>query len=504
MASRHAAALLIAALLLASETARAQEGDHAGCAALVGIVSRELIERPLALTNGAGRMHQVVSTRSSKAQAYYDQGIAYLSSYVWVEAARSFHEALRLDTNLAMAHLGLAKVFENTDAVDDARAQLDKAEGLAANPNAVTEKEASWIRLGREQLDAIYAPESEQPERLKNYRAAIDVLIALDPSDPHAWVLRGNAEEPGAWGRGQAGGVASIAFYEAALRRDPKHLGAHHFLAHSYENIGQHATAAEYARLYAAEASGVAHAQHMLGHVLPRLGKWREARDQFVKANAIEEAYYRREKVAPEEDWHHGHNLDLLGAVYLRLGDDKNAESTLRGAFELKERGPVAGTYGGPYVQYLLLRGRNEEALTAAQEIEARPTDIARLIGTALGGEALLGLGRTDEARQQLARADELKTQVEKRLANTRYSRYLPVVTVQYVEILRGRILLRGNRPQEGDEILLAMADEVGRNPRLDAWSSGMLRVDRAVADADRLGRPDLAAQLREKTKGLR
>lgn len=42
--------------------------------------SKEVMERPVGLTKGAGRMHQKVSTTSAEAQAYYDQGVAYLHS----------------------------------------------------------------------------------------------------------------------------------------------------------------------------------------------------------------------------------------------------------------------------------------------------------------------------------------------------------------------------------------------------------------------------------------
>lgn len=503
MSTRRAPVLVLGLVLVAARAAAQGDAHPPGCLALAGNVSRELTERPIGLKPGAGRLHQPVTTRSPEAQAYYDQGIAYLASYDWIDAARSFNQALRLDPRLAMAELGLARAFLGAEAMEDTNGHLTKAEALAA-AGEVSEKEAFWIRLGRQQFEAIQAPEAEQAERLQSYRAALDALVALDPSDAHAWVLRGNAEEPGVWGRGQAGGIGSIAFYEAALRRDDKHLGAHHFLAHSYENVGQYATAAQYARLYAAEAPGVGHAQHMLGHVLPRLGKWTEARDQFLEADALERAYMREEHVAPEEDWHHGHNLHLLAAVYLHLGENEKAERAFREAYDLQERGPLAGAYGGPYVQYLLLRGRNQEALDAALELQKRPSDVAALVGGALAGEALLGLGRTEEARRQLAATTELKAKVEAKLADTRYARFLPVVSAQYVEILRGRLLLRSDHPEEGDAVMLAIADEVGGNPRLDAWASGVLRVDRGIADAERLGRKDLAAQMKERTKSIR
>ncbi|MBI3302895.1 MAG: hypothetical protein HYZ72_12590, partial [Deltaproteobacteria bacterium] len=252
--------LFVVFFLGQSAPALAQDTGHPGHTALAGSVSRELMERPVSLTEAAGRLHQKVSTDSAEAQAYYDQGFAYLASYVWVEAARAFHEALRRDPELAMAHLGLAKAYAGADALDDVRRHLQKATELAAT-GKVTPKEAKWIALGVQQMEAIHAPAQERAAQHLAYKQAIDALIAMDPDDPHAWVLRGNAEEAGAWGRGQAGGVGSIAYYEAALRRDPENLAAHHFLVHSYENIGRHATAAEHGRAYAAAAAGVPHAQ---------------------------------------------------------------------------------------------------------------------------------------------------------------------------------------------------------------------------------------------------
>jgi hypothetical protein len=49
-------------------------------------------------------LHQKVTTPSAKAPAFYEQGLNYFSSYVWIEAARSFHQALRLDSTLAAAY----------------------------------------------------------------------------------------------------------------------------------------------------------------------------------------------------------------------------------------------------------------------------------------------------------------------------------------------------------------------------------------------------------------
>src|SRR6266550_5931844 len=85
----------------------AQEDPHA-MHMNVGWVPREILERPVTLREGIGTIHEAVTTSSKEAQAFYDQGLAYLHSYVWIEAARSFNEALRLDPKLAIAHAALS------------------------------------------------------------------------------------------------------------------------------------------------------------------------------------------------------------------------------------------------------------------------------------------------------------------------------------------------------------------------------------------------------------
>ena len=93
---------------------------------------QELVNRPVPLRKGIGSAHDGVSTTSKPAQAFYDQGLAYLHSYVWLEAARSFNQALRADPKLAMAHLGLTIAYTELNAPAAARAALDRAKALAS------------------------------------------------------------------------------------------------------------------------------------------------------------------------------------------------------------------------------------------------------------------------------------------------------------------------------------------------------------------------------------
>ncbi|HEY7426912.1 MAG TPA: hypothetical protein VH682_21935 [Gemmataceae bacterium] len=53
-----------------------------------------------------------ISTTSPKCQAYFDQGLGYFYSYVWMEAARSFETALQYDPECPMAWWGLSRALE--------------------------------------------------------------------------------------------------------------------------------------------------------------------------------------------------------------------------------------------------------------------------------------------------------------------------------------------------------------------------------------------------------
>lgn len=77
----------------------------------VAAVPDELVARPVTIRRDIGQAHDGVSTTSAQAQAFYDQGLAYLHSHVWIEAARSFNQALRLDPSLAMGHLGMTVTY---------------------------------------------------------------------------------------------------------------------------------------------------------------------------------------------------------------------------------------------------------------------------------------------------------------------------------------------------------------------------------------------------------
>jgi len=500
---RLLAAGLLALLAFPASAADANPSlSHAGCASPGDPVEPALLERPIGMRRDVGHVHQAITSTSTspRTQEFYDQGLTLLHHYVWVDAARSFHEALRADPECAMCWMGLARAEQGAERGEATHAAIANAQRLA--PKA-TPRERAFIALRAQQIEAQDAIGKDQGERHQKYRDALDAALASYPDDAELWILRGNAEEPGPWGRGQFGGAASIAFYETALVRSPGHLGAHHYLVHSFENIAHPAEAAEHGRIYADSSPGVAHAQHMLGHVLPRLGRWEEALVQFRKADAIEEAYAESLRLRPGDDWHHLHNLQLLGYTCLRLGRLDEAEAAFRRAFDTPARLPYRGTPQASLAEYYLLRGRLDEALAVSRALQAPTrTPAANAVAAVVEGETLLAMGRTDDARACAARSKTLLETAQAELAAFQ-ARYLDIFVRPYIDQLDTEIALRGDSPAAAEASILAVADALSANPRFDAWGEGLFRLQRIAADARRAGRTQLAADIEARMKRI-
>ena len=131
---------LVFGFLAAAASGAPQDDPHAACAG-AGWVPREVLERPVALRPGTGNAHESVTTRSVEAQAFYDQGLNYLHGYVWIEAGRSFRQALRLDPAWPWLWLGLSRVYSGLDdpqAAGQAQAQAEvlSCRGADGRPGA--------------------------------------------------------------------------------------------------------------------------------------------------------------------------------------------------------------------------------------------------------------------------------------------------------------------------------------------------------------------------------
>ena len=322
------------------------------------------------------------------------------------------------------------------------------------------------------------------------YKKAIDDALAIDIGDVELWLVRGNAEEASAAGRGQRGGPASTAFYREALRLAPDNAAAHHYLTHSYETVGQIPLALEHGEAFARLAPAVPHAHHMWGHDLRRVGRMDEAIAAFRRTDELEKAYYAAEGIAPELDWHHVHNLDLLATSYQHKGQMRRAEDVMREAMALPPTSDYLEFNQKLLTMYLLGRERWDDALESARRLESGKWNATRAVGAALAGNALAARGRVAEARAALERA-------ERELANVpALGAGLTVTRAQvqpWIEVLRGELLLREGRRDEAERLLEDVARTLRSLPGPDAWIQALFRLEAIARMARDVGDWELA-----------
>jgi tetratricopeptide (TPR) repeat protein len=478
--------VVIAVVLgLVAGFARAQDDPHAGCTASPSYVPAGLLDRPLPLRKGVGNSHEAITTASKEAQAFYDQGLNYLESYVWIEASRSFHQALRIDPKCAMAYLGLSYVQTGLDNADGATHYLTIAKELASG---VSDRERKRIEIREKQIAAI--DDLQDAALFLAYKKCIDDALATNLGDVELWILRGNAEEANATGRGQRGGASSVAFYQQVLSLVPDHATAHHYLVHSYETIGHIDEALAHGKEYARLAPAIPHAAHMWAHDLRRVGRVDDAIAQFKKADRLENAYYAAEKIDPALDWHHSHNLDLLASCYEHKGQMKLAEETFRASATLKPVSAYRAFNMRELPAFLIHRGRYDEALAAARGLTTTDFPQSRCVGHALAGQALIAMGRDDDAKAELAQAQTELEQVPKVAKGIDPARS---VVEPWVDGLRGEILLHSRQFDEGDAVLKDVVKRLRATPGPDAWSQGLFRLELMARSAMDAGDWELA-----------
>ena len=435
-----------------------------------------LAQRPVAIRTGIGSAHDASGSTAKEAQAFYDQGLAYLHSYVWLEAARSFNQALRLDARLALAQLGLTIAYTELNAAPAARAALARAQALAQ-----TEHDRRHVAARALQMAAEAAP--ADAAKLAAYRAALDAALTAFPSDEELWLQRGQAESSDPAERGQGSVAGSVRYYEKALALAPAHFAGHHYLTHAFENTGRMQEALTHGATYAKMAPDVPHARHMDGHNLRRAGRIDEAIAAFAAADALETAYFAAEQIPVEYDWHYQHNLDLLATSYQYVGRMKKAEELFTRSFAIASTLLVQEFNKREWPEFLLARGRAQEALAAANRMAAHASPVVSAAGHVEAGRARLALGQFKQA------ADEGNTA----LRLMRGTEGAGIVATP-LQAFQGEFLLRTGKKDQGRPMLEDVVRKARALPGPDAWTQTLFTIEAIARAAREVGDWDFAA----------
>lgn len=271
--------------------------------------------RPAFLFDGAGSVHFPVTTRSEEAQKFFDQGLALMHSFWFYEADRSFARAAELDPECAMAQWGIAM-----SGVNDARrdAAVKRAGELSAN---ATEHERLYIAA----VEARYKGERTSVQNngflgaTDAYRRALRRIVSFYPDDMEAKLFLALASMEGYErdGTPRPGTIEAIALCQVVLSKNPRHLGAHHYLIHAFEAGKRPQDGAPHADIYPSLAPKVGHAVHMPGHIYVHVDRWDDAAHAFENSAEVDRVYMREQnEISDHAAGPYGHNVHFLTMVY--------------------------------------------------------------------------------------------------------------------------------------------------------------------------------------------
>jgi len=314
------------------------------------IVSPSAPAATAGLMDGMGKVDFPITTSSKDAQAFFNQGVAQLYGFWFVEAERSFLEAARLDPNAAMAYWGIAMAAPGTF-LPAYQLALTPNPGLPAlSPNSPESRARAAIVkaqafrdsvTGRERL-YLEAAAARHNAGLRDpdaaYIAIMRRLVESFPADPEAKSILALALENGydrATKSPKPGTDESLTLLRQVLAKDPNHAGANHFLIHALEGGKDLRSALPAANRYAGLANNIPHVLHMPGHVYAQIGMFDDAVNAFMAADAKEREYMSADPRYSKLSY--VHNEILLLHVLGLAGRYRDAMSRIAGLMPAKE-----------------------------------------------------------------------------------------------------------------------------------------------------------------------
>jgi hypothetical protein len=356
---------------------------------------------PPALMKAAlGDYHRQVSTESTEAQDYFDQGVQMMYAFAKGEAPASFEEATRRDPACAACWWGVAWSYgaylngpmRSSDA-PPAFAAIQRAKALA--PSSASPVEAALI----DAMALRYEPEHDADRRVvldTLYADAMAGVASQFPGDLEAGFLYAEALmllEPrrGRWSIDDPDVVRIHQELERILEADITHPGACHLYIHATESTTEPGKASACAEYLGDAIPGASHINHMPSHTWNRVGRWGDA----VRSNI--QAWHSDQKAAFNQGFaiYPSHNLHML--VFAASMDGQGAVAVQAG----KDYAKIV--QGGNFYEVLaLLRFGRFEDLLAMEDTPQKPLfkglwDFGR-------GYAHLRIGDPENARAYLER----------------------------------------------------------------------------------------------------
>ena len=494
----------------------------AACGPRGGADTQKAPQRDAPLFDDLGSHTHPITTRSPKAQQYFNQGLILAFAFNHAESARSFRAAQKLDPDCAMCYWGEALALGPNinapmfpDAVPQAWAAAQKARELAS---LVSPREQAYIRA----LQVRYGekPPEDRSGLDRDYRDAMRELARAQPDDLDAAALYAEAiMDTTAWNYWEADGDPGpqtevlLSVLEGVLAEAPDHPLALHLYIHAVEASPYPQRGEAMADRLAKLVPGAGHLVHMPAHIYMRLGRYADASVANERAANADESYITQCRVQgfyPAA--YYPHNVHFLWFAATAEGRSQSAIAAARKLTELvtpeivRQYAIVEPLLAVPQLA-LLQFGRWDELLAKPAPLAEFPLASALVLyaqGTALAAKgnlpraaerqkalrAIVESGQWDAyavyqvPAEQMVEIADLLLDAELRLRSgdeggglvglreaVRLQDALPYMEPPYwdypVRQNLGRALLTLGLPREAEEVY---REDLRRNPR-NGWS---------------------------------
>lgn len=256
---------------------------------------------PAPLLPGMDVIHYPVTTNSVEAQKYFDQGLLLAYAFNHAEAARSFFQAIRLDSSCAMCYWGFAYVLGpnynagmEPDNYSRAYDAITKASQLAAGASqkerdlihAMQQRYTKEVPEDRSDLDSAYMLAMKAVHQKYPEDVDIAAMYAESLMDMHPWDLWDKEGKAKPWTPEITKAI------DVAIGLNPKHPGGHHFNIHAWEASATPEHAYPSAKVFDDDlVPNAGHLVHMPSHIYINTGDYHLGSLANIRAVERDSAY---------------------------------------------------------------------------------------------------------------------------------------------------------------------------------------------------------------------
>lgn len=387
------------------------------------------------LLDGLGDLTIKITTSSSDAQRYFDQGLRLAYGFNHADAIRSFKQAQKLDPGCALCFWGEAwalgpnvNVPMQPEAQQPASTAMNRARSLAAGTSS--KEQALIAALDARYFDASNADPSDQedPGRQildKNYANALATVHRRFPDDDDIAVMFAEAmmnlspwdywEADAQTPKGRTFEIVSL--LEEVLARNPDHAAAIHLYIHIVEASNTPERAEKHADRLGRLMPGAGHIVHMPSHIYTRVGRYIDSvrvNQAAIEADEALIAQLESSGIYPLVYYPHNVHFVMTSAQMAGAG-----ETVLKAAGKLDAVLPMEAAQAIPLVQpikaapilALAQFGSTAEILAIPDPGDSVP--FIKAMWHYARGTAFVTRGEIDAARAQAAAIEEINARTD-------------------------------------------------------------------------------------------